>query len=327
MKKKHETQIAMQKAIIKTMAKHRARWQQVAELSRNYDLLAGNMNKIDVYLKNLDGAIDPLRQELVASRTKLVEQLFPVTSVLSVYAFDRGDKKLLELTRVKFTGLEKMKPGQLKNYTRRILKTSQSIMAEVPEAEKKPAANHIREYGLGEKNLEGIQHAFDQYVVLEEQLVSTLQNKSRSRKKLTGKIRDNRLILKRKMDRMMHLFRETDADFYQKYMKSRLKTKVVPADVKTGAIQKPADVKTGAKVVKTGAKQKSAVVKTGAKVVKTGTKQKSAVVKTVAKQKPVRKTSLTVKKETRTGVRAGKAMKTAKIADNPPEDQPAEVQK
>ena len=287
MKKKLEQQIFMQRTVMHIMERHLGKWQPVAELKRNYDLFIKNLKRIDDSLGHISIDLDPIRHELAASRTKLIEQLFPATSVLAVYAIDRGDRKLQKMAKVKFTELEKMDPRELEKYTRRILKTIRGLIEKEAGEGKKQAASHIKDYGLGEKHLEDMQQSLDHYMAKEEQLEQTRLMRKKSRKKLAGSVRDNNALLKKKIDRLMQLFRETESAFYKEYVKARLA-------VGEGAGEEVADTEPAGKPVKPSGAQPAKP--SGAQVVKPSDGQPVAAEKSTAEAK--KSTAGQKKKET-----------------------------
>ena len=137
MTEKQLKQVAIQKAVMDVMEKHIAMWQSVTALRGKYDQFVRNLKKIADFESHIQTDLAPLKARKKESKNGLVEKVFPVTSVLSVYAFDRKDGKLGKLVNVKFSNLEKMKVGALEKYCLKILKIAGAFLEKKEESDKR----------------------------------------------------------------------------------------------------------------------------------------------------------------------------------------------
>jgi len=241
MTEKQQKQLFIQKAVMEVMEKNLSKWQSVKELKKKYDLFVRNIKKIDDYDTILRTDFAPLKEKRAISKKELVGKVFPVTSVLGVFAYDNGDKKMGKLANVKFSELEKMKHNSLVKYSKKILKISGPLIEQNPEAGKKTPKHVIADYGLASKHLDGLQTSLDNCIRNEAGFTEIRLMKNKSKAKLEQRIRDNNVLLKKKLDRMMHLFRDSQKTFYSEYIKSRIPAEpkpVSPADSQAAA-EKP----------------------------------------------------------------------------------------
>jgi hypothetical protein len=235
MTEKQEKKVAVQKAVMEVMETHNSRWQSVPEMKKNYDIFVRNLKKIDDHIEVLRTDPDPLKKDRLHSRQALIDQLFPVISVLGVYAFDRGDSKLGKFVRMKFSDLEKMKADALQKYGIKVLKTSRALM------EGQEAGQPLTDYGLTGKHLDRMKQALDRFIQDDASYVRSREEKKKSRKKLDRRIAENDQLLKKKLDRMMHLFRDTQKKFYNAYTGSRVAPeKEQPEPEQAGSSAEPA---------------------------------------------------------------------------------------
>lgn len=228
MTEKQKTQLAVQKAVVAVMEKNKAKWESVTELRNNYEQFTRNLSRIDAFEEVLQTDLSPLKEKKLKSRKVLVDQLFPVSSVLGVFAYDKGDGKLGKLAGVKYTELEKMGCEPLVKYTGRILKTAASLLEQTREEGKKAPRHLIADYGLTSKHLENLRVALDACTGHEALYTTKRLEKRKSKVKLDLRIRENNQLLKKKIDRMVHLFRDNQKAFYNAYIKSRLPAESEP---------------------------------------------------------------------------------------------------
>ena len=228
MTEKQKTQVAVQKAVVTVLEKNKAKWQSVTELKNIYQQFTRNLSRIDEYEAILQNDLGPLKEGKLNSRKVLVDQLFPVSSVLGVYACDRGNGKLGKLAGIKYSKLEKMGHASLVKYSGRILKTTSSLMEQTREEGKKAPRHLIADYGLTPEHLENLQGALDACSGDEARYATARLEKKKSKVKLDRRIRENNQLLKKKIDRMIHLFRDSQKAFYNAYIKSRIPVTSVP---------------------------------------------------------------------------------------------------
>ncbi len=307
MTNKQKEHVAIQKAVMGVMEKNLTQWQSIAELKSKYDQFVRNVKKIDDYSVILQTNLTPLKEKRADSTRKLVEQLFPVTSVLGVFAYDMGDKKLGNLCNAKYSELEKMKHDSLVKFSVKALKTSDRLLDQQEKMGKKKPKHRLTDYGLTPKHLKNLQLILDSCIREEAHFKETRLKKKKSKVKLNRSIRENNLLLKKKMDRMMHLFRDTHQAFYSAYIKSR-----IPAEVPTKAPGKPAASAKPAPAPKAAASTKSTAVK---KPATTAKKPATTAKKPAASAKKPATTAKTTSSATK---RAPAGRKTSAAGTKPP---------
>ena len=231
MTEKSEKQLAIQKSVMDVMEKHIAIWQDVEEIRNKYDLFIRNIKKIDDDLAMTGTNLPPLKQKCNTARKVLVRHAFPIISVLDVYASDIRDDKLIKLLNSEDHKLEKMKPDALKKYCSRVIKSSSELLKPSDETNKKPPKHVISGYGLTAGHVDGLQKALDQFTKDQDLYRETRSKKKRSEVNLEKRIRDNNVLLKRKLDKMIPLFRDSHKAFHDAYIRARLTPK--PAHTQT----------------------------------------------------------------------------------------------
>ncbi len=230
MKAKQQKQLTVQQEVLRVMEQHVAHWQSVAAMKAQYDRFVRNMKKIGDHLKVLETDLASVKAVIPERKSRLVAQLFPVTSALGVYAAEEGDRRLLKRMKVTLPDLERMKADDLVRFSSRVIRTGNDLLAAAAGSAKKAPRFHISDYGLTEQHLGKLKLELGGYVdALSTYREARLQRK-KSKVKLTNRINENELILRRKIDRMMHLFRDIHPTFYTAYIRSR-----VPADSRAGA--------------------------------------------------------------------------------------------
>ena len=222
MTEKQNRQYEMQKTIVGVMEKHITKWQSVKELKKKYDRFIRSIKKIEDYDLILKSDLSPLKRKRSNAKQALIDQVFPVTSVLSVYASDLSDKELANLVNVKYGGLEKKKNEGLIKYCFEILKIARQLMEKKDEQVKKTKAHKIADYGLTARHLDALQGCLDQFIRDVHSYKETTTLRKKSRKKLERRIKDNERLMTKKLDKMMHLHRDNQKIFYDAYIKARI---------------------------------------------------------------------------------------------------------
>lgn len=276
----------MQKAVMNVMEQYATKWQPIPEMQHKYDLFVHTLKKIDDHMAILGKDPEPLKVKRDQSRTGLVERLFPVTSVMAVLASDLGDKKIGVLTGARYNDLEKMDQDVLVKYCTKILKVSGRMLAQQPVDGKKSPGHMISGYGLTTGHLEGLQAALDKFTRDAKDYSDLRLQQKKSKLKLDSSIRANNRLLKSKLDRMIHLFRETQPAFYKAYIKARLP--VAKTAIKTTPVAKTATTPDQEDKPDTAASKKSSVSGSSAATGKTPVR-KTPVKKAPAGKTPVKK--------------------------------------
>ncbi len=245
MKEKQKKQVAVQNAVMAVVEKNRTKWQTVGEFKNKINSFVWNLQKIEDYKAVLQIDLAPLKERRSRSKLELIDQVFPITSVLGVYAHDMGDSKLEKVVNKKFSALEKLKYDLLASYCIKVLKTSEKLLDQSKDQVKKSPKHIITDYGLTVKHLDSLQAVLDDYIRANKEFSETRLSKRKSKIKLKRHIRENKILLKKSIDRMMHMFRDTQRPFYNAYIKAR-----IPVDVDETAYKKPSTTPKKPPVVK-----------------------------------------------------------------------------
>jgi hypothetical protein len=236
---KQKEKVAIQQAVRGVMEHHVSKWHSVAALKSQYDQFILNLKKIEGHIMVLQQDLAPLRDKRNRLKEQLLDTLFPVISVLDVYASEAGDRKLAKFLKGKLKETQDLKPDALIRFTGRVIEKSEQLMETEVKAAKMPSGFHFNDYGLTVQHLTKLKKTMETYQsALSDYRDARLKGK-RSLAKLGQKIRENEAILANKMDKMMHLFRENQKAFYNAYIKSRL------APVKGGSEEKAAPEEAG----------------------------------------------------------------------------------
>ncbi|MBN1132310.1 MAG: hypothetical protein JXR52_08900 [Bacteroidales bacterium] len=256
MNTKIERSLAMQRSVIKVMEKHLPSWQNIIELKSNYDDLVMNFKKLADCEKELKIDSANLYSEEEKSRVELIERLFPVASVISVFASDRGKRKLYNLTNISYSDLEKKKSKALQKMAAGLLKRIGKLAKGTDESAQRSEKEqtHVKtlsEYGLTKNHLQALETALDSLGEDVKKIKKYLIRREANKRKANSLILKNERILGNKLDKMMALFKNGDSPFYNEYLSARKKenkaVQKASASEKGSAPVKPATGKKTAK--------------------------------------------------------------------------------
>jgi hypothetical protein len=117
----------------------------------------------------------------------------------------------------------------LEKFCLKILKISAALLDLKVETMTKPPRHVLANYGLRPVHLDDLKAALDIHIRSESDYNRTKQDKKKSKLKLERLVGENNQLLKKKLDRMMHLFSDTQKPFYDAYIKARIATEAAPA--------------------------------------------------------------------------------------------------
>jgi hypothetical protein len=232
MKEQLISKLEAQRTVKEVMEKHITRWQSVPALKSQYDRFILNLNKIEGYQTILQHNLAPLKENRNLARSLMVETLFTISSVLGVYASDVRDRKLMNLLKGKLREIEKLKSDDLVKYGDKVLQQVKGLLENDRKEGKKEARHPIRDYGITENLHTKLQSALDNYRSAINEYFDASLNRKKSQVKLVKRVRENEVLLKQKMDKMIHLFKDDQKVFYNAYLKSRLHPAQVTASAK-----------------------------------------------------------------------------------------------
>jgi hypothetical protein len=203
---KQKKRIALHKGIEAIMDQNQRHWHNVIELRKTVEQFKHNIARSEEHATILRTDLVPFKLKMLNAKKVLVERVFLVASVLRVFASDTGDRKLRKLTGIKFSEFQKLKREEGKNKPRHL----------------------VADYGLGYQHLENLKKAIDGCEASAADFTSTRNKMKKSRVKLERCIRENDQLLKKKIDRMMHLYRDNQEAYYYAYIRARIPVKEAP---------------------------------------------------------------------------------------------------
>jgi len=222
MKEQLQNNLEIQKAVKEVMEKNISKWQKVPALNAQYDKFIFNLKKIEGYLVVLKQDLAPLKEKRELARKHLVDTVFTISGALGVYAADVRDRKLMNLLKGKLRDVRKLKPEELIRHGKKVAQHVESLLENDQKVGKKGSRHPIRDYGITEKLHLRLQSALENFQAAINGYWEASLDRKKSKVKLVKKIRDNEILLKQKMDRMIHLFKDEQKAFYQAYIQSRL---------------------------------------------------------------------------------------------------------
>jgi hypothetical protein len=247
MKPQDQEKWTAHQAVSEVMEQHRSSWQSIEALKSQYDRLVRNLKKIMDHDRILQGDLASLKARKVEGKQKLIGLIFPIISVLEVFASDSGDRRLQKLADRNMKALKQMNPGELVKYAGRVAGAAEKLMGTDPASRKKPPAFLLADYGVTKSHVEQLKSGTESYKTVLSEYGDALLRRKNSRAKLTGKIKENEKLLENKLDKMIHLFKESEEAFYNAYIRSRIgpPKKAKPAPKKTKPVASDAKPDTG----------------------------------------------------------------------------------
>ena len=217
---KQQHEIEIQRSIMSVMEQNLSIWRSVPELKNKYDLFVRNLKKIEDHQNMAGTDLAPYREKKLGSMKTLLQKAIPVISVLGVYAKDTGNTKLNKLVNLNADELETMNPDALRKYFRRILRICRALMEQDKGDGLETHTRKISDYGLTENHLEMIREALDQFISDQDTFKNQRIEIKRYKNKLDRRIRENNIILKTQLNKMILLFRDSNKEFYESYLKA-----------------------------------------------------------------------------------------------------------
>ena len=222
MKAQLNERIVVQKTVRDVMEKNISKWQHLPALKSQYDRYVLNLKKIENYCLVLEEDLTPLKEKRKLAKDQLIERIFPISSALTVYASDIGDRRLGNLLKGKLRDIKKLSSAELIKYSKKVHESTRKMMELGEKQGKKEAFHPVSDYGLTEPVMSKLQTAVENLEQAINEYFDATLNRKKSQVKLVKRIRENDLLLKKKMDKLIHLFRDNQKAFYNAYLKARL---------------------------------------------------------------------------------------------------------
>lgn len=218
--------LAMQQKVMSCMEDNLKVWGHILEMQKDYDLFVKNMKKIHDLQPAVHNDPEPIAVNIKNSRDKLVAQLLPVIKVLSVYAHDKGLKKLEKRTKIDRKALNKLKSAQLEKEAFAVWKAISKHQGSDEKGKKNAEAEN---YGLSQKMIDSLYETIVQYKNLRENYKEEKQARKKAIERTDDLIKANNRLLKKRIDKFVYLFEQSQPDFFKCYMMAR-ENKPMPAD-------------------------------------------------------------------------------------------------
>jgi hypothetical protein len=218
MTEKQKKEVEIQRSVMSLMEQNLTVWQSIPVLKYKYDHFVRNIKKINDHLEITGTDLAPFRESKLRSMKTLLEQAFPVISVLGVFGRDTGNTKLNKMVNHNADELETMNPDALRKYFRRILRLSRALMEPYQGDGSETPARKISDYGLKEKHLVKIETALNQFISDADTYKEKRKQLKSNKLQLDRRIRDNRILLKTQLSKLILLFRDSHKDFYREYL-------------------------------------------------------------------------------------------------------------
>lgn len=252
--------ITMQQKVMKCIEDNLEVWSHVVKFQKDYDLFVKNLKQIEKQMNVATNDPEPIEQNIQKSREKLIAELLPVIKVISVFAYDKGMKKLEKKSLIDRENLEKMKPAELERQAFAIWRTIDKTMSD-----SKNKSKDVVNYGLSEKMISSLHDS----VIMFSNLRANLKEEKKARKNAIEEInkltKENNKILKFRIDKYIYLFEQSTPEFFKCYFASR-KNKEVPEKVivdKTQTVPKPVSTRsTAAKTSTTASRTRKTTTQT-----------------------------------------------------------------
>ncbi len=201
--------------VVAVMDRHLAVWKEVPELSRTNDQFVRNYKKTADLREMLEQEDDPLADSYVALRKELVDGILPLLGVVSVYASDTKNRTLKRKTAFRPGEVKKMDDRQLS----RLAKTMVRATKPARKGPKEPPA--LSNYGFTEETAASLKAAEKSFSAAAKALRKDIKAKKKAAKKIEVLMKRNDNLLKKRIDRMVRLFRENAPDFYKDFKEAR----------------------------------------------------------------------------------------------------------
>lgn len=221
--------LAMQQKVKNCMEDHLKGWKHILEMEKVYDQFVKNMKKIEDLQPAVHNDPEPIAVNIQKTREKLNAQLLPVIKVLSVYAYDKGMKKLERKSKIDRETLNNMKPGQLEKEAFSIWKAIDKLLTDVEKKNKEKKLKEPENYGLSPKMIGSLYETAIQFANLRQNYKEERKARKKAIEETGELIKTNNKLLKNRMDKFMYLFEQSQPDFFNCYMLAR-KNKPVPAE-------------------------------------------------------------------------------------------------
>lgn len=205
------------------MERNLDKWSSIEEIRKTYDEFISNLKKLKDLQPELEKDLAPVEQELSEKRMLLVQKVFPVGSILEVYAVDHRIRKKSNALLISRKQLESYSSKDLLDHATRIHKLTNKYMhrteKENDSAEQVSPTPDINRYGLTRSMMDELSSASHQFQSARKLRNDVISYRKKTRRKSDELIRANRKLLKNRLNKLMTVFSGMHPAFYQEYSK------------------------------------------------------------------------------------------------------------
>ncbi len=216
-KQKSQAWIKVFQEVNVLMERNLDKWSTIEEIRKTYDEFISNLKKLKDLQPELEKDLAPVEQELSEKRMLLVQKVFPVGSILEVYAVDHRIGKKFNALLIGRKQLESYSSKELLDHATRIHKLTDKYMEQIS-----PAPD-IKRYGLTRSMMDELNSANHQFQSARKLRSDVISYRKKTRKKSEELIRANRKLLKNRLNKLMTVFSGTHPAFYLEYSKINTK--------------------------------------------------------------------------------------------------------
>ena len=144
-----------------------------------------------------------------ALKTGIAVKLSSVSGILQSFALDTGNNDLALKVKLSKSDILKLKDTELESNVKSVLGEAQNHLAE------------LADYGLTNAVLEEVQTSLDEFHALLGKPRSILNNKYVALSSLDELFNECNDLLRNRMDNLMLMFRDNQAEFYEGYQRAR----------------------------------------------------------------------------------------------------------
>ncbi len=226
--------------VIDVMENNLSTWNHVPKLKQTYDKFVKNYKKMEDAVKLSARDIKALEDKKQILFLELKQKIKPVTGVLKVWARDSGLKKVTRKLSLMETRFKSLNSTELLKFSGFILSATKNSDLSKNSGKKNENTEKTSagwsEYGLTSEMLNDLRQASDSLSKIIEQLKEEGYERARALNFLKKRIPENLSLLKTRITKMVHLFRNSQPGFYEAYknaMQPEKTTKQVKMKEKT----------------------------------------------------------------------------------------------
>lgn len=206
--------------------KNKQKWSNIIELENALSTFNNNIQKISELKKEQEKDTSGLLKEKADKRIDLISKAVPVSNVLQVYAYDKGDSALSKKISFSKNKLAKSRDNVLVEKIDLLIKVANQLYNKSlysDSSKKGEKTINFGNYGITKTLIEDLASEnvnFSQTIL---KLKEAIAYRNKCSKKITEKLKANNKLLVNKIDKLFTLFELSNKDFYNSYIQIREK--------------------------------------------------------------------------------------------------------